>query len=90
VDEQVWWASKGIEGRVSKVNQATFEFKSGPPVFRAKSKKLVPFRYTTASRIEDVKYDDSLHAWVVGQGPIPESLPGTTIVRPGPMLVKRR
>ena len=88
LDEPVWWAAKQLEGVVSRVNRVTFEFKSGPPVFRAKSKKTVPFRYTTAARMEDVYYDDTLHAWIVGQGPIPKNLPNTVIVRPEPMFVK--
>jgi hypothetical protein len=85
VGEPVWFASKQIEGEITWVppDAQTFVFGTGTP-----RKPHLRFRYSTTVYTNDVVYDETLHAWIVGQGPIPDHLLRGTVIRPDPVEVR--
>ena len=86
VGEAVWFAKKQLEGEITWVepnNQASFVFGTGTPV-----KPNLRFRYYSTCYTRDVVYDKTLHAWLVGEGRVPDSLRKGTIIRPDPVEVR--
>lgn len=85
VTDYVWWAPKQIEGVVTQVGAYGFRFQAGPLV-ESKKGKWMP-EWTVTANFDAGYYDDSLHAWIVGQGPVPKKIKGT-LITPEPVLLK--
>jgi hypothetical protein len=86
VGEHVWFATKQVEGEITWIGEGAklFMFGSGTPSKR----KRTQFRYFTTVYTNDVVYDQTLHAWLVGEGPVPDHLLRGTVIRPDPVEIR--
>lgn len=86
VGDGVWWAPKGLEGRVVDVRFGAMTFVSGPPC-HSPSGKPAAHRYRTVVAFSDTHWDDQLRVWIVGQGRFPKLVRGV-LVMPQPLELK--